>query len=633
MDRNNIIGLVLIFVLFMVWAKINAPTDEELARQQAVQDSLALVETQNSEIDIPQEEMIIAEEPIEDIPVTIADSVTSEQDIMRFGAFSRSARGKESVVNLENEKLKIEFNTKGGNIKRVTLKDYTVSVDPRDSVSQIRPVTLLDNERNKFEYILPVANLSAGYVSTSDLVFQPELNGNTLSLKAETDGGGYIEQVYSLTDEYALDYDMRLYGMDNILDRSKSSIQLNWINYLNKLELNDDYERYYSSVYFKESEESPDYCNCRGDDEEDADNNPIEWISHSNQFFNVALMAERPFQSGLMTTRMLPEDATALKELKSEMMIPFDQTSDQVYNMKMYLGPNEFKALRDYEINLEEIIPFGASFFGTINRWLVRPFFNFLQGFIGNMGLAIVIMTLIIKVALSPLMYKMLYSQSKMAALKPRIDEMKKKFDGDQQKQQMETMKLYREYGANPLGGCMPMVLQMPIWIALYRFFPASIDFRQQSFLWAHDLSSYDVLFYLPMEIPFLGAHISLFTILWATTTLIYTYYNTRHMDMTANPAMKYMQYAMPVMFFGFFNTYASGLTCYLFFSNATNIAQTIITKNFIIDKDKIARELEAYKNDPKKKKKGGFQQRLEAAMAEQQKIRSKQETKKKKKK
>jgi YidC/Oxa1 family membrane protein insertase len=219
-----------------------------------------------------------------------------------------------------------------------------------------------------------------------------------------------------------------------------------------------------------------------------------------------------------------------------------------------------------------------------------------------------------------------------MGALKPQLAKMKEKHPDDQQKQQMESMKLYREFGVNPLGGCFPIVLQMPIWFALYRFFPASIEFRQASFLWATDLSSYDIFWKLPFELPLgMGAHISMFTLLWALTTVIYTFYNSKHMDMSANPMMKYMQYFMPIMFLGFFNSYASGLTCYLFFSNIFNIAQTIITKNFIIDQEKIKRELEAYKKKPKKK--GGFSQRLETAMRDAQKQQAEKEANKAKKK
>ena len=240
----------------------------------------------------------------------------------------------------------------------------------------------------------------------------------------------------------------------------------------------------------------------------------------------------------------------------------------------------------------------------------------------------------ILKMLLYPLMYKMLHSQAKMGLLKPKIAGIKEKYPDDSQKVQVETMKMYREYGVSPLGGCMPMILQMPIWYALFRFFPASITFRQEPFLWATDLSSYDALINLPFSIPAFGSHLSLFTLLWAVTTIIYSYYNMRHMDMYANPAMKYIQYFMPVTFLFFFNTYASGLTCYMFFSNVFNIAQTVITKKFVFQDEKLQKELDEHKAKPKKA--GGFGSRLEEAMKQQQalaKKRTNEQTKKKKRK
>jgi len=225
----------------------------------------------------------------------------------------------------------------------------------------------------------------------------------------------------------------------------------------------------------------------------------------------------------------------------------------------------------------------------------------------------------------------MLYSQAKMAALKPQIEALKKKIGDDSQAQQVETMKLYRETGVNPLGGCLPMVIQMPIWIALYRFFPASIEFRQESFLWATDLASFDVITWLPIDVWFYGEHISLFTILWAVSTVAYSYYNSKHMDMSANPAMKYVQYLMPIMFLFFFNSFAASLTCYMFFSSLFNIAQTLITKNVIINKDKVEKELSEYKKKPKKK--GGFQSRLETALKQAQDAQEQREKNKQRKK
>jgi len=347
---------------------------------------------------------------------------------------------------------------------------------------------------------------------------------------------------------------------------------------------------------------------------------PLKWVAHANQFFNSSLIADTRFNGGVMSTEMLDETSDDLKILRTTLDIPLQGSEKEEIGMTMYLGPNDFEELRSFNVNLEDVIPFGRSIFGTINRWVIRPVFNWLSSFVANKGIVILLLTLLVKLALYPLTYKMLHSQAKMSVLKPQLAGLREKYKDDTQKQQMETMKIYREYGVSPLGGCLPMVAQMPIWFALYRFFPASIEFRQAGFLWATDLSSYDVLVNLPFEIPFYGAHVSLFTLLWAGTTVLYTYYNMKFMDMGAmggNPMFKYMQYFMPVMFLFFFNNYASGLALYLFFSNVFNIGLTLGTKKYIFDDERIMAELHLNKEKPKKR--SGFSERLEKAMKEQQ--------------
>jgi YidC/Oxa1 family membrane protein insertase len=313
-------------------------------------------------------------------------------------------------------------------------------------------------------------------------------------------------------------------------------------------------------------------------------------------------------------------------------LIPLDNGAA---NMTIYSGPNEFERLRAFNTALEDIIPFGSSIFGSINRWVIHPILDFLARFIGNQGIVILILTLLVKLFVYPLTYRMVLSQSKMAALKPRMEALKKKHGDDQQAMSVETMKMYSEYQVNPLGGCLPVLLQMPIWFALYRFFPAAIEFRQESFLWATDLSSYDSILQLPFHLPFgAGAHISLFTLIWVFTTLWYTWYSMKQMDTSAMQndqmkVMKYMQYFMPVMFMFFFNAFASGLTLYLCFSNIVNIGQTVVTKQFLIDNEKIKAELEANKNKPKKT--GGWRDKFEQAMKEQQKVQAEREKAKQK--
>jgi YidC/Oxa1 family membrane protein insertase len=490
---------------------------------------------------------------------------------------------------------------------------------------------LLEDAKNRFEYLLPVPSAPNGIVRSSDLIFQPSLNGQTLSLRAEIADGQYFEQKYTLKDStYLLDYDVSFAGLEQVLANDAQTIKLNWVNYLDKIEINENYERNYTSIYYKPTEEDSDRCSCTSSDELDSGEQKIKWVSGVNQFFNSTIIAKDRFESAVIATEVLDADAPDLKKVTAEINLPYNHSPNETVNMQMYIGPNDFERMQAIGYDFTDVIPYGKSIFGAINRWVIRPLFNFFDGITGNKGIAILLLTLLVKLLVFPLTYKMLYSQSKMAAMKPYLEKTKEKHKDDAQAQQMETMKMYREYGVNPMGGCLPMILQMPIWFALYRFFPAALTFRQEPFLWATDLSSYDVLMYLPFEVPLgFGSHISLFAVLWAITTLIYTYYNTKHMDFGANPMMKYFQYIMPIMFLGFFNSFASGLTCYLLFSNVLNITQTVVTKNFIIDNDKIVEELEANKRKPKKK--GGFQQRLEAALKDQQKKQEELEMKKKK--
>ncbi len=613
MDRNQLVGVLLIFMLLIGYTYVNAPTEEQLAEQQRIQDSIA------------QAQLVLEEAPedLEEIKkeiteVELSDSLQLLQLQSTLGSFAPSGSGTSENVVLENDKILINLNSLGGKITGVTLKDYDKVHS--DSTGETRSkVRLLEDSKNKFDFLFPVSNVPNGIVKSSDLHFDVSQKGNSVSFKAKATNGGYFEQVYTLGEDYVLDYDIKFVNLDQILRPSENEIQLNWYNYLDRIENNKNFEKRYSTVYYKESEESnADYCSCASDDDADPESS-LDWVSHVHQFFNSSLIAkETKFTSAQLSTQILDDSSDDMKLVKSQIKIPFNQSGSETFAMQWFLGPNEYGELKKLEQGLEQILPFGVSIVGTINRHIIRPFFNFLSQYIGSKGIVIIVLIFIIKMLLYPLMYKMLHSQAKMQALKPDIAKLTEKYKEDPQKKQMETMKIYREYGVSPFGGCMPMVLQMPIWYALFRFFPASITFRQESFLWANDLSSFDVFFKLPFELPMgMGAHISLFTLLWAATTLIYTYYNTKHMDMSANPAMKYVQYLMPVMFLGFFNSYASGLTCYMFFSNIFNILQTVITKKFVFNQDKIRAELEIEKSKPKKK--SNFQARLEEAMKQQQ--------------
>lgn len=592
------------------WSIMTAPTQAELDRQQYLQDSI-----KQAELAVEQAALNPETRPIQSEPEN--DSLKLAQLGENYGDFASSTMETEKMYVLENELIKLEFSNKGGIIKEATLKEHKKVVLAEDKTEIKTDLKLLEDPKNRFEYLLP---LSGKTISSMDLFFDGSQSGNTIKFRANA-GSGYIEHSYSLQpDSYEIDYDVNFVGLQNNIDRGAKDIKLKWLNYLDKLELNDTFEKYYTTTYFKETNEDSDYCSCRGDDEEDQSDNSLEWISGVNQFFNTSIITkDTPFTGGVFETKMMDDDKDDIKLLTSVIGIPYNHTSNEQFKMTMFIGPNDFERLKSFDNGLEEIIPFGRSIFGTLNRHVIRPSFNFLNRFISSKGIVIIVLIFIIKMLLYPLMYKMLYSQAKMSALKPDIEKMTSKFKDDPQKKQMETMKMYREYGVSPLGGCLPMAAQMPIWYALFRFFPADITFRQEPFLWATDLSSYDVFFNLPFDVPALGSHISLFTILWAISTVLYTYYNTKHMDMSANPAMKYVQYFMPLMFVVFFNNFASGLTCYMFFSTLFNIIQTLVTKKFVFNEEKIRAELQAEKAKPKKK--GGFQSRLEEAMKQQQAV------------
>ena len=494
-------------------------------------------------------------------------------------------------------------------------------VHGKDRKDRKIPLHLLEDSKNRFEYTLPVQGLRNG-VNTADLYFTTESDGNSVTFRAEAGNGAYFAQTYTLTaNSYKLDYALDFKGMDKVFASNAKTIELKWVNYLDKIEKSTQYERQYSTLNFKPVDARSGRCSpTKQYSEKDAEGAPIQWLANTNQFFNSSLMSEKGFASAKMSSKNLAEESEDLKELVSNIQIPFGGGSNEQFAMHFYIGPNEFDRLHNMGFSMSDIVPFGQNIMGTINRWVIRPLFSFLTWLISSKGIVILMLTLLVKLILYPLTYRMIYSQSKMTALKPEIDRLKERHGDDQQKVQMETMKMYREFGVNPLGACFPMLLQLPIWFALYRFFPASIEFRQAKFLWAGDLSSYDEFFQLPFSIPFgFGDHISLFALLWVLSTLLYTWYNSKNMDFSAQPAMLYMQYIMPVMFMGFFNSSASGLSAYMLFSNLLNIGQTLATKYFLIDEKKIKAGMDAYRKKPKKK--SGFGERMETMLKEQQKM------------
>ncbi len=617
MEKNQIIGFILLFATLFLWTWWSAPSEEELKEAQRVQDSIAQVKALKDSLTAETKE-IISESNLNAPSDEKNDSMSNIKNTYVFGLFAPAASGVEKFYTLENDEVVIKFSNKGGRIVSATLKNHIVSQKRKKGEPiEEKNVVLLGNERNKFEYLIPVKNVPSGTVNTRDLYFDVTQQGNALTFKAKTLSGGAFVQKYKLGKGFNLDYDIDYSGLKGLLDGSADFIKFHWENYLAGYEKNRNFEKRYSAVYYKEKDQGDiEDCGCMKDDKEDLKNTPLEWVSHVNQYFNSSLISRgAPFASGEVES-ISPDDVNGdyIEMLRTDLDIPIQEGS---MDMEMYIGPNKYKELQNLNVDLEYVVPFGSSIFGTINRYLIRPVFNFFNGLTGSLGLSIIIIIFLLKMILYPLMYKMLHSQALMGALKPQLEPINKKFADDPQKKQIETMKIYREYGVSPLGGCLPMIIQMPIWYALFRFFPASFLFRREPFLWADDLSSYDDFFHLSTTIPFIGDHISLFTVLYSISMLIYTYYNSKNMDMSANPAMKYMQYFMPIMFFGFFNNYASALTCYMFFSNTINIAQTVITKKFVFTDERLQAELKKKKAKPKKK--SAFASKFEEALKQQQ--------------
>jgi YidC/Oxa1 family membrane protein insertase len=639
-NNSTFTGVLLLVLLWITYNMLTAPTAEQIKqeqeaqqaqiKQQQEQDSLAKVKEQQAQqrlIDLQSDTLLTAEQKD-----SIKQAIAIEQLGGQFGIFTQAATGTNQEVTLENDQLQITFNTKGGTISKVLVKNFSQYNHDTEDPYDKEQLLLFDDPNNKFEYIIPL-NTDRGDISTADLFFKPTLTGNTLRLRAYgKDQNQYIEQAYTLTDKYLLDYQLTLENINGNMPRDKN-IQLNWQSYVHKVEKNPHYEATMTTVYYKSQEDGFDYCNCRTADQELL-GDPVSWVSHSQQFFNTSLFAKEgtQFAAAELATVMMEPEAPYLKRLDSKINIATKDQKSAAYEMQLYIGPNDYNELVAVGNDFERIIPFGWSIFGFISRSIIRPLFNFFALFISNYGLIILLLTFLIRLVLFPLQYKMLQNGVKMSVMKPESDAMRAKYKDDAAGMQAAQMKMYQDYGLNPLGGCLPMLLTMPIWIALYRFFPSSISFRQESFLWADDLVSYDSIWdfgYVPFIYDIYGDHVSLFTLLWMLSMFAFLWYNSKQMDMTAaagNGAnmkmMKYMQYSFPVLFFFALNSWAAGLTAYMLFSNLLNIAQTFLVKNVLIDKDKLRAQLLQNKEDNKNKpKKEGFMAKYQELLKEQQEI------------
>ena len=435
----------------------------------------------------------------------------------------------------------------------------------------------------------------------------------SLEMRLPVDSAGaYIQYTYTIhPDRYLMDVSLRMNDME---EHRTDNVQLNWMIKSPQQEQNRQNEQNYSSLYYRYFEGDVEKFKLRSKKElQDVnETTKIHWVAYKDQFFSSVLIADKlPFEGGYMAYERLPESHKNLARFSAELPIPYDRTNDFVLPMHFYFGPNNFKALKRIGFHLQDLVTIGGSVIRWINAFVIIPIFNFLGNFISNYGLIILLLTLIIKLALLPLTYKSYMSQAKMRALKPEIEEINAKIPKDKaMERQQATMALYKKAGVNPMGGCLPMLLQMPILYAMFRFFPTSIELRQQSFLWAHDLSTYDSILHLPFTIPMYGDHVSLFTLLMTVSTILSMRMNSATTGTeSAMPGMKGMMYVMPVMFMLILNNFSAGLTYYYFLANLITLGQNVIFKQFV-DEEELRRKLHARKAKPGKK--SGFQKRLE---------------------
>jgi YidC/Oxa1 family membrane protein insertase len=624
-DPNSIIGFVLIFgiLLWIMWQ--NQPTEADIAADK-VKKELVIQDAKTKEAE--------AKLKAEPTVITAGDTMQLAQLQKSLGDFAYSATlasAKDSYTIIENKLVKLKIANKGGYIVEATLKNYERFVEGSGELVKL----IKDNNANLNVQLLTSDNRT---LNTKDLYFEPTLTKNgsdqILSMRLKAGANEYLEYKYVLkADDYMLGFDIQSQGLNKVLDSSKP-LKLEWDlkSYTNEKSMTT--ENRYSEMYYEHEDGKSDYLGLGSNESESVED--VSYIAYKQHFFSSILLTDTPFEKAeLYSNNLVKDEATDTiftKQFKAIVPLAF-KNGEIDQKMNWYYGPTDYNLLKSYDRNIEDIVALGWGIFGWINRHAFIPVYGFLSLFIQH-GWAIVLFTVLVKLVLSPITYKSFLSQAKMKVLRPEINELGEKFKKDPMKKQQETMKLYNKAGVNPMAGCVPGLLQMPVFYALFQFFPSAIGLRQEGFLWANDLSSYDSIYELPFHIPFYGNHISLFPILASIAIFFYMKMTTGDQQM-AQPQqegmpdmakmMKVMIYVSPLMMLFFFNSYASGLSLYYFVSNTITIGIMLVIKNYIVDDEKIHAQIqENKKKEPKKQ--GKFQRKLQEVMeqAEAQKAKDK---------
>ena len=552
---------------------------------------------------------------------TISDSARAKLNEMKYGMFSPASAGSEQVTTFENEQMIISFSSKGGTVQKLILKEFE---DFRGN-----PLVLIDDEHAAqhiyVEHLSRTIDLSELYYTASGTGRKLQA-GDTAQLiySVRLPEGQSITYTYSIPGEgYQIGMAVRQEGLESLIGQD---VKFAWNQRMNRLEKDFKDARNRSTVKYRFTDGDVDELSATSTEkEEETLELATSWVSFRQKFFTSSIIADKAFTGGYVSSYINQNDTTAVKNVEMSMTMPYGDFIGNQTNFKFYYGPNNYALLKNVAPDFSENVELGWSILRWINKYAIIPIFHFLEKYISNYGIIIIIMVFIVRLVLSPLTYKSHIGMAKMRVLKPELDEIKAKHDGDMQKAQQEQMALYQKVGINPLSGCIPMLLQMPILFAMFYFFPNSIELRQEAFLWADDLSTYDSVLNLPFTIPFYGDHVSLFTLLMTASTILYTWSNSQ--VTTVQGPMKSLQYLMPIMFLFFLNSYSSGLTFYYFVSNIVSFGQISLFRK-VINEEKILTKLEENKKKNANKKKSSFQQRLEDAMKAQEK--KKKESKKK---
>ena len=612
MDKNTLVGFALIGAVLIGFSIYNRPSQEEMERAQRYQDSIQAIALQEAA-------KLEAEAAAQS-----AQALTLDSTSLFFGA----NQGTEQFTTLENNLVKVTFSNKGGRVVSATLKDY--------NNQQGEPLTLFNEEESAMNFAFEGKNEN---ILTEDLFFQPmNVTDSTVTMRLQTTGAGYIDFAYRLLPEsYMVDFIVRAQGMQNFFPAALKTVNIDWFQRARQQEKGFDFEQRYTSLTYKPVDDGSDYLSEMSDDKETFEE-PMQWIAFKNQFFSSVLIANQNFENVTLESTLQKEGSGYMKDYNADMTTFFDPTGKKATELQLYLGPNHFKTLlatndlvinQDEDPELEDLVYLGWPLVREINRWFTINLFDWLSGWGLNMGLVLLLMTIIVKAIVYPATYKSYMSSAKMRVLKPYIEKINAKYpkQEDALKKQQETMQLYSEYGVSPMGGCLPMLIQMPVFMALFFFVPNAIELRQESFLWAPDLSTYDDVINWGVNIPFLGDHLSLFCLLFSVTNILNTWYMMKQQDTGQQqmPGMKIMMYLMPVMFIFIFNSYSSGLNYYYFISGLIGILTTIILRK-TTNEPKLLAILEANKAKIKQQKvskgtQGGLMAKLEALQKEQERL------------